>query len=138
MDNLQSVNVNEIPDGFSATDPTGSAQPGASDAQTAKRQEQKAQKESILEQVLTPEALTRLRRIKLVKSEKVEKIESMIVSMAMQKKLPGKINEGKLIEMLEGIGAKKPESTINTERSGVSSRVAASEQSCPKVYEEII
>jgi hypothetical protein len=33
---------------------------------------------------------------------------------------------------------KKPESTINTERSGVSSRIAASEQSCPKVYEEII
>lgn len=30
--------------------------------------------------------------------------------MALQRKLPGKINEGKLIEMLEGLGAKQTES----------------------------
>lgn len=32
--------------------------------------------------------------------------------MAMQGKLPGRVNEGKLIEMLEGIGAKQS-STAN-------------------------
>ena len=38
--------------------------------------------------------------------------------MAMSGKLPGRINEGKLIEMLEGIGAKQQQtrSTINIQR----------------------
>jgi|Transcript_24966 programmed cell death protein 5 len=43
----------------------------------------------------------------LVKAEKAKAVEGMIASMAMQGKLPGQINEGKLIEMLEGIGAKE-------------------------------
>ena len=42
-----------------------------------------------------------------MKAEKAKAVEGMIASMAMQGKLPGQINEGKLIEMLEGIGAKE-------------------------------
>lgn len=33
--------------------------------------------------------------------------------MAMQGKLPGRINEGRLIEMLEGLGAKQSSSSSN-------------------------
>ena len=40
----------------------------------------------------------------------------MIVSMAMTGKLPGRINEGKLIEMLEGIGAKQQATSISIQR----------------------
>lgn len=43
----------------------------------------------------------------LVKADKASAVENQIVSMAMQGRLPGQVNEGKLIEMLEGIGAKK-------------------------------
>jgi len=54
---------------------------------------------------MTPEARQRLTRIKLVKPDKAAAVEKLIASMAMQGKLPGKVNEGKLIEMLEGLGA---------------------------------
>ena len=97
------VNPNELPDGFTAIDPNnpsggGGGAPGAADPKQAAIQQQK---QSILEQALTREALARLGRIKLVKPSKAEAVENSIVSMAMQGKLPGPINEGKLIEILE-------------------------------------
>lgn len=53
----------------------------------------------------------------LVKPEKVVAVENMIVSMAVSGKLPGRVTEGKLIEMLEGIGAKQRQTaTINIQR----------------------
>ena len=53
----------------------------------------------------------------MVKPEKASAVEALIVSMAMSGKLPGRISEGKLIEMLEGIGAKqKQPSSINIQR----------------------
>ena len=54
---------------------------------------------------MTAEARERLSRIKMVKLDKAKQVERMIVSYAMQGKLPGKITEGKLIEMLESLGA---------------------------------
>ena len=69
---------------------------------------------------MTNEARERLSRIKMVKPEKATAVERMIVSMFMQRKLPGKINEGRLIEMLEGIGAQTATSaskiTINRKK----------------------
>ena len=64
-------------------------------------------KQMILEQACTQEALARLGRIKLVKPDKAASVENMIVSLAVQGKLPGKINEGKLIEILERGNMKK-------------------------------
>ena len=52
-----------------------------------------------------------------MKPEKVIAVENMIVSMAVSGKLPGRINEGKLIEMLEGIGSKQNQAaSINIQR----------------------
>mmetsp|Transcript_13950 Transcript_13950/g.16881 ORF Transcript_13950/g.16881 Transcript_13950/m.16881 type:complete len:129 (+) Transcript_13950:149-535(+) len=103
MDNLAPADLapDELPAGFSA---------GGSDDKSSEEKSRDAQKEAVLEQALTAEALERLRRIKLVKKEKATAVEQMIVSMALQRKLAGKINEGKLIEMLEGLGAKQTES----------------------------
>mmetsp|Transcript_12709 Transcript_12709/g.16108 ORF Transcript_12709/g.16108 Transcript_12709/m.16108 type:complete len:132 (-) Transcript_12709:206-601(-) len=109
------VRPDEIPDGFTAADPT-QANAGP-DSKQAQKQAQQEQKRSILEQSLTPEALARLGTIKLVKPEKVTAVENMIISMAVSGKLPGRINEGKLIEMLEGIGAKQNQAkSINIQR----------------------
>jgi DNA-binding TFAR19-related protein (PDSD5 family) len=47
----------------------------------------------------------------LVKTEKAAAVENLIASIAMQGKLPGRINEGRLIEMLEGLGGKQNTST---------------------------
>lgn len=53
----------------------------------------------------------------MVKPEKASAVEALIASMALSGKLPGRISEGKLIEMLEGIGAKqKQPSSINIQR----------------------
>jgi len=39
----------------------------------------------------------------IVKKERATAVEALIAKMAMQGKLDSKVNEGKLIEMLEGI-----------------------------------
>mmetsp|Transcript_21121 Transcript_21121/g.29596 ORF Transcript_21121/g.29596 Transcript_21121/m.29596 type:complete len:141 (+) Transcript_21121:85-507(+) len=115
----QDLKPDEIPEGFSAIDPTKGPAPAAGNkGQTSAAQEKEAQKRSILEQALTPEALARLGTIKLVKPEKVSGVESLLVSLAMSGKIGGRINEGKLIEMLEGIDAKqkKTKTAINIQR----------------------
>lgn len=103
------IDPSEIPDGFTTADPNSASTGGGGDQQQQSKQAQAdAQKQAILDQALTPEALERLRRIKLVKPERVTAVENSIVAMAMQRKLPGRINEGRLIEMLEGmIGGEK-------------------------------
>jgi programmed cell death protein 5 len=91
---------NEVPEGFSRSDPNGGGGGGGQEAQQ-KQQQIQQQKEMILEQALDHDALARLGRIKMVKPERATSLENMIVSMAVQGKLPGKINEAKLIEILE-------------------------------------
>jgi DNA-binding TFAR19-related protein (PDSD5 family) len=99
MDNFQpvsKVDPNELPEGFSVRDPNaktaaGTGGPGGED------QQHELQKEAILAQALTTNALERLRRIKLVRS--VDAVERAILQMAPR--LTERINEGKLIEMLE-------------------------------------
>jgi programmed cell death protein 5 len=95
------INPGDLPDGFSTRGPQ--AQPDGAQ----NKQMQDEQKAMILEQACTPEALARLGRIKLVKPEKVEAVENSIVAMATQGKLPARINEGKMIEILERGSMKK-------------------------------
>ena len=103
MDNLQPVShldPKDVPEGFSVTDPN--AAPGAAaQPQGASAADAAQQKQAILEQALTPDALARLNRIKLVKPERAAKLSQAIAGMAVQGQLPGRISEGKLIEMLE-------------------------------------
>lgn len=107
MENLQpvlNINPNEIPDGFTTQASTGPGAAGGANNNNAaalKKQQMEEQKQAILEQALSQEALARLGRIKLVKPEKAKAVEHQIVSLAVQGKLPGKINESKLIELLE-------------------------------------
>jgi programmed cell death protein 5 len=90
----------ELPDGFTmGGDPSGNA--AGESEQQQKAQQMEEQRRAILEQACTQEALARLGRIRMVRESKAKAIENSIVSMALQGKLPGKINEGKLIEILE-------------------------------------
>mmetsp|Transcript_685 Transcript_685/g.754 ORF Transcript_685/g.754 Transcript_685/m.754 type:complete len:135 (+) Transcript_685:101-505(+) len=108
------VRPEEIPDGFTAADPTGHGGDAAASEKDANAKKQQDQKRAILEQALTSEALARLGTIRLVKPDKVSAVESLITSMAMSGKLTGRINEGKLIEMLEGIGAKQKSASTSS------------------------
>mmetsp|Transcript_31827 Transcript_31827/g.46896 ORF Transcript_31827/g.46896 Transcript_31827/m.46896 type:complete len:141 (+) Transcript_31827:105-527(+) len=122
MDNLAPVDPSKIdlPDGFTAADSSAGAAGGgaSSDPANAEKKGRELQRQAILESVLLPAALERLRRIKLVKADKASAVESKIVSMAMMGTLKGTINEGKLIEMLEGLGAQTSGSSnkINIQR----------------------
>lgn len=57
------LNPADIPEGFTAADPTGA--PGAGGKASAEAQAKEEQKRSILEQALTPEALARLGTVKV-------------------------------------------------------------------------
>lgn len=104
MENLSPSNVSadELPSGYTTADPNNpaSAASGGNEAEF-KTQAIQEQKQMILEQAMDSEALARLGRIKMVKPEKAASVENTIVSMAMQGKLPGRISEAKLIEILE-------------------------------------
>jgi len=55
--------------------------------------------------------------IQLVKPAKASAVEALITNMAIGGKLQARITEGKLIEMLEGIGAQQSKpSSINIQR----------------------
>jgi programmed cell death protein 5 len=95
------VNPGELPDGFSTADPNNPGGGGPANGGDQQKQQIQEQKQMVLEQACTREALARLGRIKLVKPDKAAQVENTIVSMAMQGKLPGKISEDKLIEILE-------------------------------------
>ncbi|KAG7343582.1 double-stranded DNA-binding domain containing protein [Nitzschia inconspicua] len=118
------VDPNDLPEGFTAVDPNNANNPSAqqaAEAENFKKQAIQEQKQMILEQAMDNEALARLGRIKLVKPEKATQVENTIISMAMQNKLPGRISEAKLIEILErsnrqGAAQAHASSSINIQR----------------------
>ena len=114
MENLATVNPSEIPDGFTTqSSPAG----GTPDAAALKKLQMEEQRKAVLEQALSQEALARLGRIKLVKPDKANAVERQIVAMAMQGKLPGKINESKLMELLsKGTAEGAPKERISIQR----------------------
>lgn len=99
-----SVAPDELPYGFTlAGGPNGNNGDSEKQQQASQVEEQR---KMILEQACTREALARLGRIRMVREDKAKTVENSIVAMALSGKLPGKIDEGKLIEMLEQGNAK--------------------------------
>ena len=80
-----------------------------------KAAERNAQIQGILEQIMEASAYERLQRIKIVKKEKAAAIENQLVQMATSGKLPGKISETRLIQMLEG-GQDAPQTKVKIQR----------------------
>lgn len=75
--------------------------------------EQAAQKEQILKQILTPEARMRLNNIKMVKQELSDLVEQYLIGMATQGKIPGQINDAQLKQILLSIQQPKRDFKIN-------------------------
>lgn len=64
------VSASEIPDGFSLAGPNsggGGGGGGPSDAAAEQAKQRQAQRQAVLEQAMTPDALARLRRVKVSK-----------------------------------------------------------------------
>ncbi|KAH8063494.1 hypothetical protein JL722_2668 [Aureococcus anophagefferens] len=87
--------------------------------QQAQKQEQDAQKAQILKQILTPEALERLGRVKIVKTAKAEALEMKLIQMAMKGEIQKQVTEDVLINMLEAAGAEDREVKVKFDRRRV-------------------
>ena len=71
MDNIApatNIDAKDLPAGFTNADPNAAAAAGGGPAATnSEAQQKEEQKQAILQQALTPDALARLRRIKVCK-----------------------------------------------------------------------
>ena len=74
--------------------------------------EARAQKESILRQILTPEARARLSNIKMVKSEFAEQIEMQLIQLASSGRLRGQVTDEQLKTLLVQLQEKERERKV--------------------------
>ncbi len=109
------IDPKDLPAGFTLQDPHGggSNNTNAAGAGTNASMQQQQQKQSILEQVMEPDALARLRRIQLVKPQKATMLENAIIQLATTNKLTEPISDGKFIEMLERQAAQESRNNHN-------------------------
>ncbi|MGB1378370.1 MAG: DNA-binding protein [Nitrosopumilus sp.] len=75
--------------------------------------EQAAQKDHILKQILTPEARMRLNNIKMVKPELSDLVEQYLIGMATQGKMHGQITDDQLKQILISTQQPKRDFKIN-------------------------
>jgi programmed cell death protein 5 len=69
-------------------------------AQEEARIEEEQQKQEILRQVCRPEALDRLKRVRLVNKDKVEAVERWILRLARDGKLTSQLREEDIVQIL--------------------------------------
>lgn len=87
------------------------------DIQTAYQQEQmqaelEAKKQSILRQILTPEARERMTTLKMSRPELVEQLESQLIMLAQNGRLQSQITDEKLKALLAQMQPKKRKTSI--------------------------
>jgi len=71
-----------------------------------------AQKQSLLRQILSPEARQRLTNLKMIKPEFTEQLELQIIQLAQTGKLPIPLSDEQLKKILQQLQPKKREITI--------------------------
>eukprot|EP01120_Amphizonella_sp_Union-15-10_P000596 TRINITY_DN1063_c0_g1_i2.p1 TRINITY_DN1063_c0_g1~~TRINITY_DN1063_c0_g1_i2.p1 ORF type:complete len:125 (-),score=33.73 TRINITY_DN1063_c0_g1_i2:142-516(-) len=82
----------------------------------AKRAAEAERRTMILAQVLEPAARERLNRIALVKPEKARSVEDMIINAAQTGRLGAKVDEQKLIQLLEDISEQTKQTKVTFQR----------------------
>ncbi|KAM3556039.1 hypothetical protein ARSEF4850_005722 [Beauveria asiatica] len=99
----------------------GSRQGGGGGAQDQEqqRQQQDDARQSILNQILQPEAADRLGRIRLVKEERATEIENRLIALAQSGQLRQEVTEEQLKELLSAVADKKEEEKIVVSRRKV-------------------
>ena len=69
--------------------------------------ELEAQKQSVIRQILTPEARERLNRLKMTRADLVNQIESQLILLAKSGRVRGKIDDAQLKKLLSKAMPKK-------------------------------
>ncbi len=80
--------------------------------QQAQQQQADDAKQTILRQILTPEARERLTSLKLARPQLSEQVEMQLISLAQSGRLQTRIDDAKLKVLLQQIQPKKREMTI--------------------------
>ncbi|KAI0600627.1 double-stranded DNA-binding domain-containing protein [Biscogniauxia sp. FL1348] len=93
----------------------GGSQGGQSQAEQQRQQEAEA-RQSILNQILHPEAADRLGRIRLVKESRAAEIEARLVALARSGQLRQKVTEAQLKELLSAVAETHEQEKIVVER----------------------
>ncbi|KAE8443457.1 hypothetical protein EG329_001854 [Mollisiaceae sp. DMI_Dod_QoI] len=88
----------------------GSSLGGAS--QDDKQAQEAEARQSILNQILEPEAADRLGRIRLVKESRAQDVENRLIMLARSGQLRQKVTEEQLKELLGAVAEKKEEEKI--------------------------
>ncbi|KAJ2039212.1 hypothetical protein H4S04_008171 [Coemansia sp. S16] len=97
----------------------GSGASGKGKGDNGEMSKQEEQRQTMLTQILTPDALLRLRQMAIVKQEKVRGVEDMLIRMARMNQIREKVTEDKLKEMLVQISVEHDkETTIVYSRKG--------------------
>ena len=78
----------------------------------AQKQQLDLQKRSVLMEVLTPEARSRLANVKLARPEYAIQIENLIIQLAQTGQIRQKITDEQLKQILRKISAKRKDITI--------------------------
>ena len=88
------------------------AQYQAAQQQQAQQQQMDEAKQTILRQILTPEARERLTSLKLARPQLVEQVEMQLIALAQSGRLQTMIDDAKLKVLLQQMQPKKREMTI--------------------------
>ncbi|OTA98440.1 hypothetical protein M426DRAFT_31653, partial [Hypoxylon sp. CI-4A] len=97
----------------------GASSPGAGQGGNQREQQQQQEAEarqSILNQILHPEAADRLGRIRLVKEERATDVENRLIMLARTGQLRQKVTEAQLKELLNAVAENKEEEKIVVNR----------------------
>ncbi|KAJ2028924.1 hypothetical protein IWW57_001939 [Coemansia sp. S610] len=77
----------------------------------AEMSKQEEQRQDMLVQILTPEAMLRLKQMAIVKQDKVRAVEDMLLRMAQMKQIRNRVTEDELKGMLMQINAEHDKET---------------------------
>ena len=76
------------------------------------RRQYEVQKRAILQEILTPEARTRLANVRMVKPEFAEQLELQLIQLAQSGRITSKITDEQLKAILDRLQARKREFRI--------------------------
>lgn len=89
---------------------------GQDQAQQRQQAEAAEARQSMLNQILQPEAADRLGRIRLVKEQRATEVENRLIMLAQSGQLRAKVTEDQLKELLNAVADNKEEEKIVVSR----------------------
>ncbi|KAL2149878.1 hypothetical protein VTH82DRAFT_7554 [Thermothelomyces myriococcoides] len=110
LEQIRKARLEQLKAQSAARGPSGG---GGSSQEQAQRQQQEAEaRKSILNQILEPEAVDRLGRIRLVKEQRATDVENRLIMLAQTGQLRQKVTEAQLKDLLNAMADNKEEEKI--------------------------